>query len=270
MRLSRTIGRPLLIMTVMTAFALAGPVAGQLEEFEVFIEINDTDGDAGIQLFFDGEGWDRVRVKGPGGVMLLNIQGHDGIALQGLTEGFFESAEPSFDEQPLSEFLGLFPAGRYKVAARNNETGDWSRLTTMLTHDLPGAPVIVVPAEDEVVDPEELDVEWLPVADPPGSEIVGYQVIVETDDDDAPLRVFSADVDAETFQIEVPEEFLTEGDDYKAEVIVIETSGNKTISEVEFSTEGDGEDDEDDEDDDDDDEDDDDDDDDDEDEDDDE
>ncbi len=29
----------------------------ELDEAEIFIEINDTDGDAGIQIFLDGVGW---------------------------------------------------------------------------------------------------------------------------------------------------------------------------------------------------------------------
>ncbi len=222
---------------------VAGTGFGQaLEEAAIFIEINDTDGDAGLQLFLDGEGWDRFKLVSPDREILLNIRATGGVGLQGLTEGFFESAEPSFDEQPLGEFLGLFPEGEYKFIARSTE-GEWTRVFATLTHALPGAPVITVPSEDEVFDdPDDVMVEWMPVADPPGSSIVRYEVIVERDDDDAPAREFFADVDPDQTSIEVPEEFLDDGP-YKAEVLAVEESGNKTITEVEFHV---GEEDEDD------------------------
>lgn len=233
------------LFTLITLVALlATPLSAEegLKEAAIFIEINDTDGDAGIQLFVDGEGWDRFRLVSPSREVLLHIRASGGVGLQGLTEGFFESAEPSFEEQPLSEFLALFPEGTYKFVARGTD-GRWSRLKAELTHALPGAPIVVVPSDGEVFeDEDDVMVEWLPVADPPGSSIVGYQVIVETDDDDVPLRVFTADMEPGDTSVEVPEEFLDDGA-YKAEVLAIEESGNKTITEVEFEI-GDGEDDE--------------------------
>ena len=36
----------------------------ELEEAEAFIEFNSTDGDFGIQFFWDGDAWDRMKVAG--------------------------------------------------------------------------------------------------------------------------------------------------------------------------------------------------------------
>ena len=185
--------RTWLVVLVVVVLGTAPPVVAQgLEEFELFIEINDTDGDAGIQIFADGDGWDVLRLLDPDQERILTIRGSGSIGMQGLTEGFFESAEPSFDVQTLSELLALFPEGMYKAEARDAKSGEWSRLRTELTHSIPGAPILVRPGEDEIVDlDDEIVVEWQPVADPPGSEIVSYEVIVELDDDDAPAPVSS-------------------------------------------------------------------------------
>ncbi len=104
-----------------------------------------------------------------------------------------------------------------------------------MTHALPAGPLLVLPVEDDdEVDPDNTVIEWQPVPDPPGSRIVGYQVIVARDQPS--LRVFSADVGPTTTSVTVPPEFMEPGTEYKFEVLAIETSGNQTISEREFET----------------------------------
>jgi hypothetical protein len=85
---------------------------------------------------------------------------------------------------------------------------------------------------DEDVDPEDAVFVWALVADPPGSEIVGYHVVVECEEPD--LREFTADVPPTVDSITVPPEFLQDGEECKWEVLAIEESGNQTISEAEF------------------------------------
>ena len=150
----------------------------KLDAAEIFIEINATDGDAGIQIFLDGEGWDRMRVFNPDGRKILDFKGKGSIGVQGITELFFESAEPSFEEQPLEDFLDLFPEGRYRFEGRTTD-GLELKGKARLTHALPDAPVLVSPVDgDDAVDPNNTVLEWVPVPDPPGSEIVLYQVIL--------------------------------------------------------------------------------------------
>ena len=96
-------------------------VAEELDEAEIFIEINDTDGDAGIQIFLDAEGWKRMKVFGPDGRRVLRVAATRGVGMQGITELFLESAEPSFDEQSLEEFMALFPEGTYTFSGKTTE-----------------------------------------------------------------------------------------------------------------------------------------------------
>ena len=156
----------------------------------------------------------------------------------GLTELFSESAEPSLDELPREEFLALFPEGVYEFYG-NTVEGDCLVGEATLTHDIPAAPAIVAPEEDEAVDPgEPVIIEWelAPNPDPPESVIVAYQVVDEKDEDEERLRVFSVDMLSTDTSVTVAPGFLEPGKDYKVEVLAIETSGNKTITELSFAT----------------------------------
>ena len=220
-------------MILLVVAALAAPAeAKRLDETAIYIEINDTDGDAGIQIFLDGEGWDVMQVFDPDGNEVMSVLGEGGVGTQGITELVLESAEPSFDEQPLEELLALFPEGLYRFRGMTTE-GRRLKGKARLTHDLPGAPVQVFPVDDDV-DPDDAVFEWEAVADPPGSEIVGYHVVVECEEPD--LLVFTADVGPGVTSITVPPEFLGQEDmdECKWEVLAIEESGNQTISEAEF------------------------------------
>lgn len=227
-----------LVMGLLAAPAQAFP----LSEKAVFIEINDTDGDAGLQIFLDAEGWDTMQVRDPYGRVVLNILGEGGVGQQGLTEGFFESAEPSFEEQPLEEFLALHPEGFYQFRGRTTD-GRSLRGSARLTHVLPDAPVILSPEEEEEgVDPNDTVVEWETVPDPPGSRIMGYIVVVEKDE--GRLETFTVNLPRGATHVSVPAEFMRPGTVYKAEVLAVERSGNRTITEVEFETGGGGDEDE--------------------------
>ena len=228
-----------ILLTTATAVVLvsglAAPTASAapLSETAIFIEINDTDGDAGIQIFLDGEGWSSMKVFDPDGNKILDISAEGSIGIQGITELFFESAEPSFDEQPLAELLALFPEGKYRFEGRTTE-GMILKDKATLTHALPAAPALVLPVEDDEVDPDNTVIQWQLVPDPAGSEIVSYEVVVETDE--GSLRVFTADMGPDATSVTVPAEFLEPGTAYKFEVLAIEASGNQTISEREFET----------------------------------
>jgi hypothetical protein len=176
-----------------------------LADTAIYIEINDTDGDAGIQIFLDGEGWDSMQVRDPDGNTILDVIAQGSVGFQGITELFLESA------------------ATLKGKAR-------------LTHALPAAPVLVLPVDgDDEVDPDNTVIEWELVADPPGSMIVRYDVVVEREE--GSLRVFTAQVGPSTDSVTVPPEFMDPGTAYKFEVLAVEKSGNQTIAEREFETE---------------------------------
>ena len=72
----------------------------------------------------------------------------------------------------------------------------------------------------------------MPVADPPGSRIVNYEVLVENEVG----CIFKALLPRDARSVRIPPEILDPAEDYKAEVLARERSGNQTISEREFRT----------------------------------
>jgi hypothetical protein len=188
---------------------------------EIFFEFNSTDDDLGVQVFLDAEDWSRVKVFAPDGRSILDIRGEAELGDLGLTELFFESAEPS-----PGEVLALFEPGQYTFVGR---TTDGERLLGegTLSHDLPGAPVFS-PSSGEVLDPNDVVIRWDPV---PGA--ARFQVIVVNEDTGVDLEV---DVSGDTAELHVPPTFLARGATYKAEVLAVSANGNKTITEGLFHT----------------------------------
>ncbi len=221
---------------VMVACFAPAASAKKLSAQFIRFEINATAGDAGVHVFLDGVGWDTMQMTGPNGLQ-FSVLAEGSIGFQGITEFFFESAEPSFDVQSLDELLALFPEGIYRFEGTTTE-GDTLVGEAELTHALPEAPEQVSPVDGDSVDPCDAVLEWELVDDPEGSEIVAYKVVAETDDDEVPLRVFDIDVTADTDSVTLPPEFLLPGA-YKWEVLAIEASHNQTISETEFEVEDD-------------------------------
>jgi hypothetical protein len=188
---------------------------------QIFIEFNSTANDAGIQVFLDAEDWKRVAIFDQRGRDLLEIETGGGMRELGLTELRFEGAEPD-----ASEVFDAFPAGLYKF---RGTTTDRQRLaaTAILSHDLPAAPEFS-PSEGELVDADDVEIEWGPIAG-----VDRYQVIVESDANGLVLEV---SVSSSTTSLQIPPSFLVPNTEYKAEVLAIAPSGNRTITEGTFVT----------------------------------
>jgi len=207
-------------------------------DVEFFIEVNSTDGDAGVQLFLDGEQWRNLMMFNPDGDKLLDVTAQDSLDTQGLTEFFFESAEPSFEEVSLEEFLDRFPEGEYTFVGETID-GDQLEGSATFTHVIPKGPSIISPEEGETVEADDVVIEWEPVTGPAGVEIVSYEVIVASDEALGEFRVL---LPATATSVEVPEEvFDPEVTEYKFEVLAKEESGNQTITETEFEVDSGGE-----------------------------
>ena len=256
-------------IVAVSASAFLGAGVVELDEAKVLVEINATDGDAGFHAFFDGDPWMVMRLRCPDGELGFRLRMKGKVAEQGMTEGFFESSEPSFEDQPLEEFLDRFPEGTYQFNGRTTK-GEWLTGDAELTHELPAGAVVELEQEDEEievegeVDPnEDLEVEWDAVTtrfatdDPQGkntspleSEIVLYVVILEVDDDEVDRVIRyevlpeEADEDGE-FSLEIDDDLLLPGLDYKIEVGAREESGNQTFWEFPFTTAEDDDEDED-------------------------
>ena len=198
------------------------------------IEVNATDADSGLHVLLDAEGWKFVNIFDPTGKLVFHVAGGGSVRTTGLTELFFESAEPGFEELPLADFLKRFPAGKYTFVGQTIK-GDTLYSVATLTHALPEGPVLLAPPEDSVQNPNNTVLRWAPVANPPGSQIVRYEVIV-VEDGSVPKRVLSATVPAAVTSMIVPPTFLVRNASYKWEILAIETGGNQTLAEGTFVT----------------------------------
>jgi hypothetical protein len=203
------------------------------ETSDLFIEINATDGDAGLQMNLGGDEWRRLIIRDPSGRAIVDVGGEGRLRNYGLTDMFFESNEPPFDEVPFRRFRARFPEGRYTFRARSVE-GRRLVGSDRLTHNIPARPAVLAPTEDAVVDPAaNLVVRWEPVARPRGIRIVRYLVIVTEEGSE---RELSMDLRPDAASATVAPGFLAPGREYAVEVLARERSGNQTITEVPFRT----------------------------------
>lgn len=224
---------PLLIGVPVVLFgtAGAGPKPVEFGDARLKVEINATDGDAGLQIFLDGEAWNEVELLDPDGKTVLDVDVTGRAEDYGLTELFSESSEPPFEKFPLKQFKELFPEGTYTFRGTTVEGESMTGAAT-LTHDFPDGPEILLPAADSKVAGDELLVTWAPVTTPAGIDIVGYQVLVVQEE--PVLRVFSADLPEDATRLAVPAEFVQPRTEYKVEVLAIESGGNQTLTELTF------------------------------------
>lgn len=220
----------------------------EFDEVNVYIEINATDGDAGLHGIFDADAWEETEVKNEEGDTVLEVEADGALKDQGLTETFFESAEPlcrEDEDEPgervvsLGEFLERFPEGTYTFEGETIE-GDEIEGEAELTHNLP--------AEPDITYFDGTQVMWAPGSDlgecseagiepAPTGDIVAWEVAVEPADDEVePLLVFSVQLGPDARMVTFPLAYLNSypaGTLFKVEVGAIEESGNRTFSEVE-------------------------------------
>jgi hypothetical protein len=198
---------------------------------DLFIETNATDGDIGLQMLADVDEWDTFTLRDPKGrKLMMKAQTKGRLAGWGLTELFWETAEPTFAEVPLKKFKKRFPAGKYTFRGRSVD-GRKIVGSDRLTHVIPEGPVVTSPTKGEEVNANSLTVSWEPVTKPNGVNIVSYQVIVLQE----PVERVTLNLPADVTSVGIPAEALTPGaPETKVEVLAREKSGNQTITEVPF------------------------------------
>ena len=199
------------------------------DEAEIFFELNNTDGDLGIHALIDGDAWKKLVIEDPHERKMLNVRAKGRLKRQGLTELFFESAEPVFesddpDEVTLTpeQFFRRFPAGIYEVEGVTLE-GEELESEVEVTQVMPApADGITVNGMDAAEDcdaeplPEvasgPVTVDWDPVTtshpdlgeSDPDIEIDGYQFVAEYEDEDENEEVFSVDLPPSVTEMESP------------------------------------------------------------------
>ncbi len=230
----------------------------EFSELRALIEINTTDGDAGFQMLIDGDGWKEVRVDDPNGQKIYTVKGDKSVQEQGLTENFFESAEPECSEEgfSLTDTLDRFPAGEYTVHGKSTDNEHFEG-ETPLTHAFRPGPANLLPSGGGVNAGGPITITWdigdslgnCPPDDPndiPAFNTVplfGYQVVVEREFPE-PLLVFFAEVRGGQ-SVTLSPQFVQDDAIYKVEVVAIEermnedgdpVKGNQSISETVFCT----------------------------------
>jgi hypothetical protein len=227
-----TCGR--LLGVILAGAAALAPAAGAraagFAVARIYIEYNHSGNDLGFHVFLDGEDWKSLRIVNPAGNTIFEVEGRGGYRDLGLTELFFEGAEPSLSEFPLEDLLALFPEGRYRFTG---VTVDGTRLasTAVLSHAVPAAPAVSAEVDDD-----EVVIRWEPVSGPPDGfparriHVVGYQVIAGS---------FQVTLPASSTEVTLPREFVESlgPGEHDLEVLAIDASGNQTITEGTFETE---------------------------------
>jgi hypothetical protein len=216
-------------LAVMALTSSRSIAAQKFEVARLYIEYNSSANDLGFHVALDGEDWKSLEIVNPRGKTIFDVHGGGPYAELGLTELFFEGAEPTLDEVPLDELLAKFPEGKYKFIGTTVDGERIARRATF-THAVPAGPVV-----SSQVNGNTIVISWTPVTTaPPGFpvtsiQVVGYQVLVD------PLDVT---LPATSTQLTLPPEFVEslEAGEHPFEVLAIDVSGNQTITEGSFVT----------------------------------
>jgi len=236
----------LLALAGLTLVAFPSVVwAAEFSEAELFLELNDTDGDLGIHASIDGGPYTKLEIEDAQGRVVLKVTAQGRVAKQGLTQLFLESAEPSFDELEPAEFFRRFPEGTYEIEAKSLAGGEIEGAVE-LSHVL-AAPVgnVMVNDEQAAENCEDLPlpsvsepilIDWAPVTtshpeigESGAVEIVRYQFFVEQGD-----VKFAVDLPPTQTQFQVPAEIIALGnthEPFKFEIIARTATGNNTAIE---------------------------------------
>ncbi|MGH2651879.1 MAG: hypothetical protein ACRDHK_11800, partial [Actinomycetota bacterium] len=214
---------PVLLAAVVTLGPGARALAAKLSESRIYIEYNSSAKDLGFHVSLDGEDWTSLKIINPAGVTVFEVTGRGAYNELGMTELFFEGAEPSLDEFPLADLLALFPEGRYQFIGVTVRGGRVSGTGT-LTLAVPDGPSVSAEVGDDAV-----VIRWDPVTGPPEGfpdrkmEIAGYQILVDP---------FQVTLPATSTQVTLPREFVESlpPGEHPFEVLAIEAGGNQTIT----------------------------------------
>ncbi len=239
----RTLCR-LAVAVAVLLVATAGPSrAAELDEADIYFELNHTDNDLGIHCRLDGDPWKRMAIVDPQGrrMLLATLVGR--LSKQGLTEFFFESGEPTFDELDPDDFFARFPEGEYEMRGITLE-GEKLEGEDELSHvmpapaeptvsgvDLPdGCDGLPAPVSEPIVIKWPIVEESHPDVGKSGSiEVLFYQVIVERRGG-SPLA-FTVDLPPDVTEVALPAGLTNPRDELKVEVLVKLVDGNSTAVE---------------------------------------
>ena len=226
--MTRKIRSLIVFLAGVLALVPARPARAQgFEEARIYIEYNASANDLGFHVSLDGEDWKTLKILDPRGRSIFEVTGKGAYKELGMTELFFEGAEPNLADIPLDELLARFPEGSYRFIGK---TVDGASLvgTGTLSYAVPAGPSV-----SSSLDGDTLVISWTPVTAPPDGfpdrpiDVTGYQVIVGS---------FQVTLPGSATSVTVPKEFVASlaAGDQPFEVLAIDASGNQTITEGSF------------------------------------
>ncbi len=258
----KTILAGAIALAIAPATATADKHELPFADANIFFELNNTDGDLGIHALIDGDPWKTLEIEDTKEREILDVRLRGRLRRQGLTEFFFESAEPPFTILKPEEFFKRFPPGDYEIEGKTIEGDELESIATV-THLMPAPadgvtlngvadgppngpeiakercddtnlaydPVEVAPNADGTVTIawDEVMTSHPTIGAPNSStdiEINNYQVVVEVED-----TVLSVILPPEETSITVPAEVVAAGDAFKYEILTREESYNQTAME---------------------------------------
>lgn len=220
----------------------ARPMAA-FSEAELYFELNDSAGDLGIHSSIDGPPNSGVQVSDPLDRVILRISPSGRLARQGLTQLFFESAEPNFEELPPATFFARFPEGEYEITGRTLE-GQRMEAEVQLSHVMAARPGNIMANGVAAVDCEEtvypivtapVFIDWDPVTashptvgKPGPVQIARYEFFAER-----PGVKLGTTLPPSITQFEIPADVVALGPGrIKYEIIARTVTGNNTAVEA--------------------------------------
>ena len=153
----------------------------RLEDSTVIVEVNDTEGDAGLQFFLDGEPWRSMKIFRPGGKKVLDLNATGRLRNFGLTESLLtRPTSPSSTSCRSASSSGASRRGPTSSPGGRSRGRSWSARggcrTTSRTARRSSRP-----PPDSTVPDGNVTPRWAPVPEA-GIEIEGCRVIVERED----------------------------------------------------------------------------------------
>lgn len=250
-------GAAALAMTTQVSMSKQGDEEEEeFEEAQLYFELNDTDGDLGLHGLIDGDEWKKLEISDADEHKLMSILVRGQLRQQGMTELFFESGEPRFDELSAEEFFERFPEGTYEIEGVTLE-GDELDGEVEISHVM-GAPPGNVMVNDQVsavncdaelpVVSEPVTISWDAVTQShqtvgtPGVAVTvqQYQVVgeIEREGGTPELLELSVILPPNVTEFEFPEGFtgLADGE-IKFEIVTKLDNGNQTAVESCFELE---------------------------------
>lgn len=231
---ARAAGLALLVAAALVASSAAPDASAEKDDValdiaRIYWEYNASGNDLGVHVFLDGEDWIQLKIVNPNGRTIFKVEAKGPYSDLGLTELFYEGAEPSLDDVPLEDLLDLFPEGVYEFEGETVDGADIER-EALFSHAIPAGPAISA----EVGPGDSVVIEWDPVSAPPSGfpdetiTISGYQVIVGS---------FQVTLPSTATQVTVPPEFVDAlgPGEHAFEVLAIEIGGNQSITEGTFT-----------------------------------